>query len=105
VQALLTDPQVRETHYRWASSAPRRRGAPDATQLTAWEKISEARSLDEALGWLEPRELVQLAGHRAMAEQLARLAGGDLPETVAHTSAHAGVDLAAQPAQIRTPAA
>jgi membrane glycosyltransferase len=73
VLALATDPAMRESHYRWASPAPRRRGAPDPAYLTAIQKIAEAETRDEALAWLDPRERVHVAGHRPLLEQMLRL--------------------------------
>jgi membrane glycosyltransferase len=73
VVALATDPSVRDVHYRWANPAPRKRGAPDASYLTALQKISEAETLDEALSWLDPRERMHVAGQPMLMEALMRL--------------------------------
>lgn len=73
VHALATDEAVRNTHFKWTSAPPRLRGAPDAAYLTASEKVRQARTLGEALEWLDPSERMQIAGHRALAEQLAVL--------------------------------
>jgi hypothetical protein len=66
----------------------------------------EAQSLQEALAWLEPRERVHVAGHRTMAERLMQLADGDGPKppTVMPRPERA-LDLKAEPAHMRTPAA
>ena len=106
VEALVLDDAVRATHFKWASSAPRRRGAPDSAYLTAAEKVSEARTLQEALSWLEPRERVHVAGHQAIAEQLVRLTRGDDPGTgAAQPKPPRLVDLPAEQVQMRHPAA
>lgn len=70
VLALVTDPAVREAHYRWVRPVPRRRGAPDATYLTASEKIADAETLEEALAWLDKRERVHVAGDRALVDKM-----------------------------------
>ena len=102
----MLDDAVRATHFKWASSAPRRRGAPDSAYLTAAEKVSEARTLQEALSWLEPRERVHVAGHQAIAEQLVRLTRGDDPGTgAAQPKPPRLVDLPAEQVQMRHPAA
>lgn len=108
--ALATDADLRLIHFRWTSSAPWRRGDPDAAHLTASEKLSEAHTLDEALGWLEPRERIHIAGHQAMAEQLAGLSGGGGKSPVADEpdsadDRQAMVDFSAGQAQMRSPAA
>ena len=51
------------------------RGAPEAERLTAEQKLRDAQSLDEALGWLTPRERVYVAADAMMLERLAALAG------------------------------
>ena len=56
IVALVRMASVREAHMRWAHEAPRRRGNPDAAQLTATQKLSEAETLEEALSWLDKRE-------------------------------------------------
>lgn len=74
VVALAMNPAVRDAHYRWASPAPRQRGAPDAAYLTASQKIAEADSLQEALSWLDPVERVHVAGQPGLLDALMRLA-------------------------------
>ncbi len=49
------------------------RGQPDALALTAEQKLRDARSLQEALGWLTPLERVQVAGDPRMLAQIALL--------------------------------
>jgi len=106
LHALLTDPALRATHYRWASSAPRLRGAPDPAYLTAAEKATEARNLAEALAWLGPAERVHVAGHRAIAERIAALPDGDGPGAAPlRLAPRTALDLLPEPAHIRPPAA
>jgi membrane glycosyltransferase len=108
ITALATDGDLRTAHFGWVGPAPHRRGAPEAALLTAAEKVREARSLAEALAWLDRREGVQVAGQRALAEALARLPRGDDPGAA---SADTGpgylrlVDPPPEPEQIRPPAA
>ena len=73
ILALATDPTVRAAHYRWASPPPRQRGAPNAANLTANQKIAEAETLNEVLDWLDAGERVQIAGEIALVERLSRL--------------------------------
>ena len=73
IRAIAEDAALREAHFRFVNPSPRRRGAPEAAYLTAAHKIGEAETLDEALQWLDHGERVQVAGERALAEQLARL--------------------------------
>jgi membrane glycosyltransferase len=49
------------------------RGRPDPERLTAAQKLSDARHLDEALDWLTPRERVHVASDAAMLERLGQL--------------------------------
>jgi membrane glycosyltransferase len=107
IEALVLDDEVRAVHYKWATSAPRLRGAPDPSYLTAAEKVADASTVEEALAWLEPRERVHVAGHQTIAEQLARL-GGKGPEPGAAQPIPGPlhlVDLSPEQAQIRPPAA
>lgn len=48
-------------------------GEPDADHLTARQKLLDARYLDEALGWLTPRERMWVAADAALLQQLAEL--------------------------------
>jgi membrane glycosyltransferase len=55
------------------------RGQPDPHALTAEQKLLEARTLEEALGWLTALERVQLAGNGALLERLAALPDAPKP--------------------------
>jgi membrane glycosyltransferase len=77
--ALATDAAVREAHFRWASSAPKLRGRPDAAYLTATDKIFEAETLEEALAWLDPRERVHVVGHLVLLDRMIGLPFGGGP--------------------------
>jgi membrane glycosyltransferase len=79
IAALAADESLRHRHFSWIATAPRMRGKPDASLLTAAEKIREAHSFREALDWLDARERLQVAGHPALAEELARLAARGEP--------------------------
>ena len=52
---------------------PDDRGHPNAHRLTAREKISQARTLREALDWLSALERIEAAADREMLEMLSRL--------------------------------
>lgn len=66
---VLGDVVSRERHYACvAPPPPAPRGAPDPARLGARAKLDETRDLDEALGWLERRELVALLSDRALFE-------------------------------------
>lgn len=88
VEALATDEKVRAAHFDRIATPPRRRGAPEAAYFTAAEKIRDAHNLNEALAWLDPRERLQVAGHRNLAEDLARLPRGGGPEPEPVTTLH-----------------
>jgi membrane glycosyltransferase len=49
------------------------RGQPNSHAFTAAQKLSDARSLEEALEWLTPPERVQVAGSSALLHQLSTL--------------------------------
>jgi membrane glycosyltransferase len=56
------------------------RGHPDPHAFTAEQKLSDARSLEEALEWLSPIERVEVAGEARLLNQLALL-----PDAPRHT--------------------
>jgi membrane glycosyltransferase len=49
------------------------RGHPDPHRLTAQQKVLDAQSLHEALGWLGPAERIHVAGDPRLLERLAEL--------------------------------
>ena len=55
------------------------RGQPDPYSFTAEQKIKDARSLEEALGWLTPFERVEVAGDARLLNQLALLPDAGQP--------------------------
>ena len=57
------------------------RGKPDPNAFTAQQKLNDARSLDEALGWLTPVERVEVAAETRLLNQLALLPDALHPET------------------------
>jgi membrane glycosyltransferase len=55
------------------------RGYPDPHTLTAQQKLNDARSLEEALGWLTPVERVEVAADARLLNQLALLPDAPRP--------------------------
>jgi len=55
------------------------RGQPDPHALTAEQKLHDARTLEEALGWLSALERVQVAGDGSLLERLAALPDAPKP--------------------------
>ncbi|MDP8984035.1 MAG: glucans biosynthesis glucosyltransferase MdoH [Pseudomonadota bacterium] len=55
------------------------RGKPDPHAFTAEQKLIDARSLEEALGWLTPIERVEVAADIQLLEQLASLPDAPSP--------------------------
>jgi membrane glycosyltransferase len=56
------------------------RGRPDPHAFTAEQKLIDARSLDEALGWLTPIERVEVAADARLLNQLALLPDTQHPD-------------------------
>jgi membrane glycosyltransferase len=54
-------------------------GRPDPDAFTAQQKLIDARSLEEALGWLTRVERVEVAGSARLLNQLAQLPDAQLP--------------------------
>ena len=74
LQFLARNRQARYTHI--AGNLPRppaTRGHPDPQRLTAEQKVREAHSVPEALGWLTAAERVHVAGDPQLLERLATL--------------------------------
>jgi membrane glycosyltransferase len=76
LRALAGDGELRALHLQVNTAPPAPvRGRPDPDRLTAAQKVRDARTLDEALGWLEPRERIHVASDGALLERLAQLEG------------------------------
>jgi membrane glycosyltransferase len=75
LERLLIDEHARQRHL--ATLVPRppaQRGKPDLVVLSALAKLSDARTAEEALGWLTPPERVAVLGDHDSLQTLARLA-------------------------------
>lgn len=71
---LLSDPGLRTSHLRLVEvSGERQRGQVDPLEAMAIAKISEARSIPEALSWLGREERAAVIGDPGLLERLARL--------------------------------
>ena len=67
-------------HRRQSSRVPStRRAAPIPNAFTAQQKLIDARSLEEALGWLTRVERVEVAGSARLLNQLAQLPDAQPP--------------------------
>jgi membrane glycosyltransferase len=74
LRALAADPRQRAAQVQANLPPPAPpRGRPDPERLTAAQKLSDARHLDEALDWLTARERVHVASDAAMLERLGQL--------------------------------
>jgi membrane glycosyltransferase len=74
LQFLARHRDARLIHIRGNLARPADpRGHPDAHAFTAVQKLSDARSLEEALQWLTPAERVEVAADARMLNQLALL--------------------------------
>jgi len=77
---LARNPEARHAHVHGNLAKPAAtRGQPDAHALTAEQKLLEARTLEEALGWLTALERVQVAGNGGLLERLAALPDAPKP--------------------------
>jgi membrane glycosyltransferase len=71
--ALLGDERQRAVHFRYVLPPPAApRGQPDLQRLAAAAKISDAINDEEAIGWLNPGELLAVLNDRALFEHLLR---------------------------------
>jgi membrane glycosyltransferase len=71
---LARNPLSRLAHTRFNPAPPDDpRGAPDGCRLTAAKKVADARTLEEALGWLSPSERLRVAADGRLLEDLAML--------------------------------
>jgi membrane glycosyltransferase len=77
---LARNRDARTTHIDGNLPRPRDpRGRPDPHAFTAAQKLTDARSLDEALQWLTQIERVEVAGDARLLEQLAALPDSPQP--------------------------
>jgi membrane glycosyltransferase len=77
---LARDRDSRLTHINGnLARPPDPRGRPDPHAFTAEQKLKDARSLEEALGWLTPVERVEVAGDARLLNQLALLPDAEYP--------------------------
>lgn len=76
LRALAQDARARQQHLAVnLAPPPPRRGAPEPALLVATRKLADARTLDEALGWLTPAEQVFVASDAALLARLGELPG------------------------------
>ena len=72
--AISRDPTFRDAHEAMLPSpAPRRRGDIAPERAMAEAKLTDARSLDEAVAWLQTKERMVVLHDRALIDLLARL--------------------------------
>jgi membrane glycosyltransferase len=77
---LARNREARQTHIAGNLPRPRDpRGKPDPHAFTAEQKLVDARSLDEVLGWLTPIERVEVAADARLLNQLASLTDAQPP--------------------------
>jgi membrane glycosyltransferase len=62
------------------TAARRRRGEVDVEEAVATAKLNDAKSLEEALAWLKPKERMAVLNDRALIALLARLPMAPAPE-------------------------
>ncbi len=71
---LAHEAHAREAHARGNLPRPADlRGKPNPYTLTAEQKLADAGSLEEALGWLQPAEQIEVAADLNLLNRLARL--------------------------------
>jgi membrane glycosyltransferase len=74
VRAIHGDPAFRAQHEFFLPAAPRRRrGEVDVEEAVATAKLNDAKSLEEALAWLKPKERMAVLNDRALIAMLVRL--------------------------------
>ncbi|MGA2044270.1 MAG: glucans biosynthesis glucosyltransferase MdoH [Roseiarcus sp.] len=95
LRAVHGDPVFRAQHESFLPSAGRRRrGEVDVEEAVATAKLNDAKSLEEVVGWLKPKERMAILNDRALISLLVRLPEslpapdkGAKAETVAAVSA------------------
>jgi membrane glycosyltransferase len=84
-ERLLRDDQARQRHFASVMSRPPApRGKPDMLLLGARAKVADARSLDEALGWLGPAERLVVLSDYELFQQLLMLGRTEQERPDAH---------------------
>jgi membrane glycosyltransferase len=74
LRAIHGDAAFRAQHeFFLPMAARRRRGEIDIEEAVATAKLNDARSLEEVIGWLKPKERIALLNDRALISLLARL--------------------------------
>jgi membrane glycosyltransferase len=74
LRAIHGDPAFRAQHdFFLPAAARRRRGEIDVEEAVATAKLNDARSLEELLAWLKPKERMALLNDRALIAMLTRL--------------------------------
>jgi membrane glycosyltransferase len=74
VRAIHSDAAFRTQHELFLPSAARRkRGEVDVEVAVATAKLNDAKSLEEIIGWLKPKERMALLNDRALISLLVRL--------------------------------
>ena len=95
LRAVHGDPVFRAQHELFLPSAGRRRrGEVDVEDAVATAKLNDARSLEEVIAWLKPKERMAILNDRALISMLVRLPEalpqpdrGPKPEAVAAVTA------------------
>jgi membrane glycosyltransferase len=95
LRAIHGDPAFRTQHELFLpSAARRRRGEIDVEEAVATAKLNDAKSLEEIIAWLRPKERMALLHDRALISLLVRLPPtpaplekGERPETAPTLSA------------------
>ncbi|MGD0720347.1 MAG: glucans biosynthesis glucosyltransferase MdoH [Roseiarcus sp.] len=74
LRAVHGDPVFRAQHEFFLPSAGRRRrGEVDVEEAVATAKLNDAKSLEEVVGWLKPKERMAILNDRALISLLVRL--------------------------------
>ena len=74
LRAIHSDAAFREQHELFLpSAARRRRGEVDVEEAVATVKLNDAKSLEEIITWLKPKERMALLNDRALISLLVRL--------------------------------
>ena len=74
LKAIVANPKVREAHEQFLPEVARhRRGDIDVDEAVATVKINDAETLEEACGWLKPKERLAVLNNRALIAMLAQL--------------------------------